>query len=96
MTAYLISIREETTDPVKLEEYRPKGAVSFDGFDFTLHAAYGAIDVLEGEAVEGVVIIAFPDMQTARRWYDSPAQQEAMALRRAGGRFRMMIVEAVS
>lgn len=93
MVAYVIAIREETTDPAKLAEYVPKGTAAFAGRDFTVLAAYGRTEVLEGAPAEAVAIIQFPTFADARDWYDSPLNQQAIAYRLAGARFRMMIVE---
>ncbi|KUJ69429.1 hypothetical protein ACZ90_11065 [Streptomyces albus subsp. albus] len=38
-------------------------------------------EVREGEWPEALVIIAFPSLDLARTWYDSPAYQELLPLR---------------
>jgi len=93
MPAYVIAIKEKTLDPLKFREYSVKGTESFAGLDFTVRAAYGRTEVLEGEPVESVVIVEFPTFEEAQRWYNSPTYQEAIALRLSCARFRLMIVE---
>lgn len=39
----------------------------------------GEYVVLEGESRSRNVLLRFPDMETARRFYDSPEYQEALA-----------------
>ena len=39
--------------------------------------------VLEGEWQDDLVVIAFPDLESARTWYDSPAYREILPLRLA-------------
>ena len=58
-------------------------------------AFYGQHQVAEGEAVEGVVLLEFPDMAAARAWYDSPAYQAAKAHRVKGADYRVIFVEGV-
>lgn len=95
MTAYVIAIREETLDAARLKEYSVKGTESFDGLEFTVRAAYGRTEILEGPAAEAVVIVEFPTFEAAQRWYHSPKYQEALAMRMSAARFRLMIVESV-
>lgn len=46
---------------------------------FLVHG--GPVEQLEGEWPGTIVIIEFPDVATARAWYDSPAYQEIKPLR---------------
>ena len=56
---------------------------------------YGAIDTLEGTALDGVLIHRFPSVEDARAWYERPAYQAALPHRRAGADHRVFIVEGV-
>jgi uncharacterized protein (DUF1330 family) len=56
-------------------------------------AIYGALDQFEGDAIEGAVIIEFPDMAAARAWYDSPAYQAAVKFRHAGSKSKAFLIE---
>ncbi len=95
MSAYFVLIREQTLDADELAKYGPKAAVAAQGHRLKPLALYGAMDVLEGDAAEGAVIIEFPDMAAARAWYDSPAYQAAAQFRRAGSRSRAFFIEGV-
>ena len=46
------------------------------GHVITTRAYYGRQEVLEGAAVEGVVILEFPTFDEAKAWYDSPAYRK--------------------
>jgi len=59
-------------------------------------AFYGDLEVLEGPAMEGAVILQFPDVESARAWYYSPAYQEAMQHRVKGADWRAFIVKGVA
>jgi uncharacterized protein (DUF1330 family) len=58
-------------------------------------AVYGALDQLEGAAIEGAVIIEFPDAASARAWYNSPSYQAAVKFRHAGSKSKAFFIEGV-
>lgn len=93
MSAYVIFIRENTTDAAELQQYAEKAPAARTGHDITRVAFYGQLDVLEGPSAEGVAILRFPDMAAARAWYESPAYQQARQHRLKGGEYRMLLVE---
>lgn len=93
MRAYVVFIRDETTNAVELGEYSATVGASFEGHDVTFLADYGTIETLEGDEIEGAVILEFPDMDAARAWYHSPEYQETARHRFQGSRYRGFIVE---
>ena len=95
MSAYVIFIRERTLDPSELEVYAQLAPPSLEGWPIKFLAAYGRQDVLEGPAPEGVAIAEFPSLEEARRWYDSPAYQNAARHRIKGATYRGLVVEGV-
>ena len=95
MSAYFVMVREETTDAAKLAEYGPRASLAAQGHSLKPLALYGALDQLEGNAVEGAVIIEFPDMAAARAWYDSPAYQAARKFRHAGSKSKAFFIDGV-
>lgn len=63
------------------------------GGEFLVH---GTTPVpLEGEWDGDVIIIGFPDMESARAWYASPAYQELVPLRTRNSRSMVALLEAV-
>ena len=93
MSAYVIFIRDKTTDAAELQQYAEKAPAARIGHDITRVAFYGAFDVLEGPSAEGAAILRFPDMAAARAWYQSPGYQEARQHRLKGAHYRMLLVE---
>ncbi|MEJ5056948.1 MULTISPECIES: DUF1330 domain-containing protein [unclassified Pseudomonas] len=93
MSAYVIFIRETTTNEAEMQQYAQKAPAARTGHDITRLAFYGQLDVLEGPAAEGVAILRFPDMAAARAWYNSPVYQEARLHRMKGAEYRMLLVE---
>ncbi len=97
MSAYVVLIREgEVTDEQALRSYRdvPDQAAARPA-TMTALAYYGAIEPLEGEAPDGVVIFRFPTVAAARAWYFSPQYQARVPLRRKAAPYRGFIVEGI-
>lgn len=95
MSAYVVLIRERTTDAAELALYRQKAAAARAGHDITPLASYGAFEVLEGASMEGAVILRFPSVEAARSWYASPDYQNALPHRLKGADCRMFLIEGV-
>lgn len=95
MSAYLISICRGVSDRRQLEQYWAHSRPNFQGFDAKLLAVYTQIRSLEGPgAVEGVVLVEFPSMELATRWYESPAYQEVRKYRIGAAEFEIVLVES--
>ncbi len=76
MPAYVISICRGVADRARLEQYWAHSRPTFEGFDAKLLAVYTQVRPLEARGpVEGVVLVAFPSMESATRWYESLAYQ---------------------
>jgi len=95
MTVYIVFTREKTRDPAELQVYMEKVGATMAGHPITPRAVYGRQEVLEGAAVEGVVIVEFPTMEAAKAWYDSPAYREVRMHRFKSADYRAVIVEGV-
>ncbi len=95
MPAYVVFTREETTDEAQLQQYSEKAAAARPGHDLTPLAFYGKFELLEGDPIEGAVILRFADMAAARNWYNSPAYQEALQHRLSGAKYRVFIVQGL-
>jgi uncharacterized protein (DUF1330 family) len=92
MPAYVVFMRDEMIDPVEFEEYSTRVGASFEGHDMKALARYGTIETLEGDEIEGAVILEFPDMDAARAWYRSPEYQATVQHRFKAARYRGFIV----
>ena len=93
MSAYVVFIRETTTDAAEMQLYAQTAPAARAGHDISRVAFYGTLDVLEGSPAEGVAILRFNDMDAARAWYNSPAYQEAREHRFKGADYRVLLVE---
>lgn len=95
MAAYVVLFREgPVKDPGEMEIYQRKAAGNdISEFNMTPLVGYGAMETLEGEAPDGVVILQFPTMDDAKRWYYSPGYQAAVPHRHKAADYRAVIVE---
>jgi uncharacterized protein (DUF1330 family) len=50
----------------------------------------------DGDAPCCVAVLQFPSLDAARRWYDSPENQEASRIRQSGGKFRLVAIEGLA
>ncbi|TVY07517.1 DUF1330 domain-containing protein [Paenibacillus cremeus] len=96
MSAYVIFIREKTTNIEELEIYASKAPSGLAGHSLKPLVMYGTHEVIEGPDVEGAAVLEFPGIEEARAWYYSPAYQDAVKHRLKGGTYRGMIVEGFS
>jgi uncharacterized protein (DUF1330 family) len=87
MSAYVVMLREKTTNAEELKTYTGLARASFAGHAVTPIVRYGSFEMLEGDPIEGVAIIQFPTLAEAKAWYNSPASQKAAAHRWDGSRY---------
>ena len=93
MPAYVIA-EVQVTDPAAYEPYRPLAAASIARFGGRFVVRGGAADLLEGTPPpQRVVVIEFPDADTARRWYRSDEYQRALKIRQSASTGRVILVE---
>ncbi|NBB16551.1 DUF1330 domain-containing protein [Caulobacter sp. SLTY] len=95
MTVYAVFVRDRINDPQEMATYGQKAAGAAAGHNLTPLAFYGATETLEGEPVDGAVLISFPTMEEAKAWYNSPAYQEALPHRLKGADYRVFLVQGL-
>ncbi len=96
MPAYVVITKTRTRDPIQLAEYAKEAQNFMAGHAATYLARFGACEVKEGAAVEGVAIIEFPTLEAAKAWYESPAYQGASQHRFRGGDYNIVIVDGLA
>ena len=93
MAAYVIA-DVDVTNPAGYEPYRPLAAASVARFGGRFLVRGGTADLLEGAPAPGrTVVIEFPDVDTAKRWYFSDEYQQALKIRQANSTARVILVE---
>jgi uncharacterized protein (DUF1330 family) len=96
MPTYIIA-DIKVTDPAGYEPYRPLAAASIARFGGRFLVRGGTATLFEGiPSPERIVVIEFPDVETARRWYRSEEYQRALKIRQANSTARVILVEGVA
>lgn len=95
MAAYMLA-SIEVTDPVTYEDYRKGVAGTIAQYGGRFLARGGATEHLEGSFVpKRVVIVEFPSMEAAKRWYGSPEYAPLLALRKRASKGDLFVTEGV-
>jgi uncharacterized protein (DUF1330 family) len=92
MKGYIIAdIR--VTDPIRYEEYRRQVPPIIELFGGRYLVRGGEVTPLEGEFGLGrLVVLEFPSVAAARRFYDSDAYAPLKAIRQAASDSRLVLV----
>jgi uncharacterized protein (DUF1330 family) len=96
MAAYII-VDLTVTDLPTMEEYRKRVPVTVAQYGGRFLVRGGAHQTVEGDwKPNRVVVLEFPSMEQAKRWYDSEEYREPKAMRLRAGRANLIMVEGVS
>ena len=96
MAAYIIFIKERTTNQSELDIYAKEAPAGLVGYNITPRAVYGKSQAIEGNEVEGVAILEFPSYEEAKEWYENPIYQKAKEHRLKGGIYKAIIVDGIN
>lgn len=95
MTAYII-VQVDVTDPDAFETYRAQVPATLEPYGGEFIVRGGDMEILAGEwAVPRVVVLKFPDMDSAKAWHASPEYEGPMALRKASANVNMIVVDGL-
>jgi uncharacterized protein (DUF1330 family) len=96
MAAYVI-VDLTVTDLPTMEEYRKRVPATVAQYGGRFLVRGGAHQTVEGDwKPNRVVVLEFPSMEQAKRWYDSEEYREPKAMRLRAGRANLIMVEGVS
>jgi uncharacterized protein (DUF1330 family) len=96
MSVYMLFIRDKPPhDLQELEIYSRLNRERAGEFNLKPLVIYGAIEAVEGEPPDGMVLLEFENEEQARAWYRSPAYQNALPHRLRGADYRVMIVQGL-
>ena len=96
MSAYIVFTRTKTIDQTELDKYRTGIKATMKDHPIEVLVADGKHEVLEGDPIEGVVIVKFPSVKAAKDWVNSEAYQDIAKHRKLGATYHGLIVEGVS
>lgn len=95
MAGYVFLDVVEITDPEKMEEYRSRVLATVEGYEGRYLLVGGPCEVIEGDWQPVFpVLIKFPTLDHARRWYDSEEYRELKALRQAATKGTAVLMES--
>jgi uncharacterized protein (DUF1330 family) len=96
MPAYVIA-DVEVTDPAGFEEYRQQVPATVAKYGGRFLVRGGALEAVEGEwRPKRFVVLEFPTLEQAKRWYDSPEYKGPKALRHRTAKTKVLLVEGVA
>jgi len=97
MSAYCFFDVREITNPKKVEEYQAGVAATVEQYGGRYLVLGGSFDVIEGDWRPGFpVIVEFPSLDQAHRWYDSVEYRPLKSLRLAGTRSNAVFIDGYS
>lgn len=96
MSYYLVFTKEKTTDQNELDQYFAQAGSTIEGHPANPIVFYGQQENLEGEGPEGIVIIEFPDRESALGWYNSEDYKRVREHRFRGASYRGSLVKGVN
>ncbi len=98
MAAYVIIIRDRTTDPARyasqLEKYTAQAMKGPPPQVDVVSGRQSNFRVLEGGDAENVAILRFRDYRAALEWYRSEWYQQALPYRKSVAEYTAFVVEA--
>jgi uncharacterized protein (DUF1330 family) len=95
MPAYIL-VDCEVTDAVRYENYKKLAPPAIAKYGGRYLARGGAATPIEGDWRPGrIVVLEFPDVATAKRFYDSPEYRAARAERAGAATMNMVLVEGL-
>jgi uncharacterized protein (DUF1330 family) len=96
MPVYMLFIREGAIrDQSELDTYSRMNHQNPRDPKVTPLVVYGAIEAVEGDAPDGMVMLQFPTVEDAQAWYNSPGYQAAIPHRKKGADYRAFIVQGL-
>jgi len=96
MPNYCLFDNVEVTDLGKLDQYKTRVAPVVQQYGGRYVVVGGKVDLVEGTWKPTFpVMIEFPTLEQAHRWYRSEEYRELKALRLSAGRFNAIFMEGI-
>jgi uncharacterized protein (DUF1330 family) len=96
MPAYVV-IRIKADDPAQLKDYQKVAPAIIEKYGGKLLARGGEVVSLEGpEETRRIVIIEFPTLDNAKKFYYSDEYSNAIQLRKGVANFELIAVDGVN
>jgi len=96
MAGYVVA-EVEVTDAATYEEYRKLVPATIAKYGGKYLVRGGAVERKEGAwEPKRLVVLEFPSLEQARKWYVSPEYAPALALRLKAARSKVLLVEGAA
>jgi uncharacterized protein (DUF1330 family) len=96
MAGYVVA-EVEVTDPATYEEYRKRVPAIVAQYGGKYLVRGGAVERKEGEwEPKRFVVLEFPSLEQARKWYHSQEYAPVLALRLKAARSKVLLVEGAA
>lgn len=96
MPAYIV-VETDIHDAEQYELYKQASPAAVEAGGGRFIARGGDVAILEGDwQPERLVLLEFPDLDAAKRFYESPEYQDAKRLREGAARLNMVAVEGLA
>ena len=96
MSAYVLA-EIEITNPEGYKEYTATVPATLAKYGGRFLVRGGAVEMLEGEwPNRRRVLLEFPSVDAAKRWWNSPDYEKPKAMRRANSNGRLLLLEGVA
>jgi uncharacterized protein (DUF1330 family) len=96
MPAYLI-LDIHVEDPEEYAAYRERSPATLEAYGGRYLVRGGPHEVIEGNwNPERVVVVEFPSVERAHKWYESPEYREIVEMRKRAAPSQVVLVEGVS
>lgn len=96
MAVYMVFIREgEVVDAEAMAKYQSANRSGAPAPGLKPLTVYGAMETLEGEAADGIVILEFPDRESANAWYHGEDYQARAKYRMQAAPYRCFLVDGL-
>jgi uncharacterized protein (DUF1330 family) len=93
MAAYVIA-DIEVTEPAGFREYRNRVGATIEQYGGRFVVRGGRVDPKEGDwQPRLLVMLEFPSLEQAERWYNSPEYKPLIATREKAARTQLLIAE---
>jgi uncharacterized protein (DUF1330 family) len=96
MPAYCLFDNVKVTDPAKLRDYKECTAPVVERYQGRYLVIGGTVDLVEGLWRPAFpVLLEFPALEQAHRWYASEEYRALKALRHSAGHFNTVFIEGL-
>ena len=92
MKGYVIG-EIEVTDQKPYDEYRGQVLATIEKYGGRFLVRGGRAEAVEGAAPKRMVVLEFPSLEQAQKWYRSPEYAPLIKLRQKASKGKLIIVE---